>query len=99
MEYKWNKKTLEYFYKHLRQLYDVSTPGGLKRTNQVRKTINENLLSLGLQLSDKDNVLVLCAGSGPEAIALAELYNCSITCIEIQDWLLQKCLDEAKRRN
>ncbi|MCS7364777.1 MAG: class I SAM-dependent methyltransferase [archaeon GB-1867-035] len=98
MKYKWNKETLEYFYKHFRQIYDISTPGGLKRIDQTRETIKETLSSLNLQLSEKNRVLVLCSGSGPEAIALAELYNCSITCIEIQDWLLQKCLDEARKR-
>jgi len=63
---------------------DISTKDGLDRLEKLKIIFKEIFAELGLTLDQSSTVLVLMAGSCIEGIALAELYGCSITCIDVQ---------------
>lgn len=77
---------------------DISTKDGLDRLEKLKIIFKEIFAELGLTLDQSSTVLVLMAGSCIEGIALAELYGCSITCIDVQKKLLEKGLRYAQNK-
>mgnify|MGYP000436242917 CR=1 FL=1 len=93
-----NATNLKDIYKLIGRAYDISTVEGSRRIERVRENIVWAVKELDLKLNGESFILALCAGSGPEAIVLSEVYGCRVLCIDVQGWLLEKCNVEVKRR-
>ena len=78
--------------------YRLDTKKGKERLEAQIKNFPGLLSFAEIILPKKPRILCLMAGSCIEGIALANVYDADVTCIDLQERLLSKGLREAKKR-
>ena len=78
--------------------YSLDTKQGKARLETLLKQLPSILDAAGVKLPPRPKVLCLMAGSCIEGIALAQLYNAEVFCLDLQKGLLAKGQKEARRR-
>jgi MPBQ/MSBQ methyltransferase len=78
--------------------YRLDTKKGRERLEAQIKNLPHLMEFAGIKLPKKPRILCLMAGSCIEGIAFAKLYEADVTCVDLQERLLAKGLQEAKKR-